>query len=182
LFEVRALDDSTVSDGRWIVYIAAVLSIVSSLFASFLLSRLNGIVHGQLYGYGLQFNGDWAAPYWRLEGLLYASLMFSSVFSGSAVVCDVWLRHRHVVSAVKIKRTNDKDRTKPVLTKGNFVGTTCPNCNRVFSKPLTMYGGKSKLVNVCPYCNHVLDENEETRRFRLVEPEEATRPQTKPTV
>lgn len=36
---------------------------------------------------------------------------------------------------------------------------SCPNCNKVFSKPLVMLDfsdKKTQLVNVCPYCNAVL--------------------------
>lgn len=41
---------------------------------------------------------------------------------------------------------------------------SCPNCKRVFGKPLVMLdfsGGKTRLVNVCPYCNHVLGDADE---------------------
>lgn len=40
---------------------------------------------------------------------------------------------------------------------------SCPKCKRVFTKPLLMLdfsGGKTRLVNVCPYCNHVLGSAE----------------------
>jgi len=39
------------------------------------------------------------------------------------------------------------------------MGISCPKCRRVFGKPLIMldFGDrKARLVNVCPYCNHVL--------------------------
>jgi uncharacterized Zn-finger protein len=38
-------------------------------------------------------------------------------------------------------------------------GTSCPHCNKIFSRALVMLdfrGGKNRLVSVCPYCNHVL--------------------------
>ncbi len=39
----------------------------------------------------------------------------------------------------------------------------CPSCKKSFTQPLVMLdfeGGKSKLVNVCPYCNQVLGDAE----------------------
>ncbi len=45
---------------------------------------------------------------------------------------------------------------------------SCPKCKRVFSKPMVMLdfsSGRSRLVNVCPYCNYVLSrEGEETEK------------------
>jgi uncharacterized Zn-finger protein len=40
---------------------------------------------------------------------------------------------------------------------------SCPACKKVFTRPLVMLnfeGGKTRLVNVCPYCNHVLGSAE----------------------
>jgi hypothetical protein len=37
----------------------------------------------------------------------------------------------------------------------------CPKCHKVFSKPMSMLdfsGGKTRLVNVCPYCNYILGD------------------------
>lgn len=48
--------------------------------------------------------------------------------------------------------------------KENHMVISCPSCKRVFSKPLVMLdfsGGKTKLVNVCPYCNTILGSAEE---------------------
>ncbi len=45
--------------------------------------------------------------------------------------------------------------------KANDAANWCPNCGKVFSKPMVMLdfvGGKTRLVNVCPYCSHVLGE------------------------
>ncbi len=50
-------------------------------------------------------------------------------------------------------------------SKGNDkAANTCPSCKKAFTQPLVMLdfeGGKSKLVNVCPYCNQVLGNTEE---------------------
>jgi uncharacterized Zn-finger protein len=39
-------------------------------------------------------------------------------------------------------------------------GISCPHCKKVFGRALVMldfHGGKTQLVSVCPYCNHVLE-------------------------
>jgi uncharacterized Zn-finger protein len=56
---------------------------------------------------------------------------------------------------------------KPKTSKQSKVNAkaanTCPSCRKAFTQPLVMLdfeGGKSKLVNVCPYCNQVLGDAE----------------------
>jgi len=47
------------------------------------------------------------------------------------------------------------------LSRENHMVVSCPGCKKVFSKPLVMLdfsGGKTRLVNVCPYCNRVLGD------------------------
>jgi uncharacterized Zn-finger protein len=49
----------------------------------------------------------------------------------------------------------------------NHLLATCPKCKKVFGKPLVMLdfsGGKTLLVNVCPYCNYVLGRSDESVR------------------
>ncbi len=56
-----------------------------------------------------------------------------------------------------------KQEAKPVPKSVNNgpqnMVISCPSCRKVFSRPLVMldFGSrKPRLVNVCPYCNHVL--------------------------
>ncbi len=44
---------------------------VASLFAMVGLTRINYIVHGDLYNYGLRFSYRWAMPYWVLSGIIF---------------------------------------------------------------------------------------------------------------
>lgn len=66
----------------------------------------------------------------------------------------------------------------PVVTvgKNNSMMINCPNCNRVFGRPMNMLdfsSGKTRLVNVCPYCNQVLGEAEHDNvKVRVLEPDE----------
>jgi uncharacterized Zn-finger protein len=56
---------------------------------------------------------------------------------------------------------------KPQMQEGTGLLISCPSCKRVFNRPLVMLdfsNGKTRLVNICPYCNHNLGETVETRR------------------
>jgi len=57
----------------------------------------------------------------------------------------------------QIKQNSTK--TQSATTNG-----LCPSCKKSVGQPLVMLdfeGGKSKLVNVCPYCNQVLGDTEQ---------------------
>jgi len=44
---------------------------------------------------------------------------------------------------------------------------SCPNCGKVFNRPLIILdfnSGKARLVNVCPYCSHILTETEDSEK------------------
>ena len=139
--------------------VVLLLWIVSSFFVLFLLGRIDWIVHHELYGFGLRFSVVWADPYWVSLRLIYACLAVPSVLSGVVLGLDLW-KKRGVV--LRGKGKGDGNGRVEVLRKSNML-VRCPNCRRVFSKPLVMLDfsdGRARLVNVCPYCNHVLGEAE----------------------
>ncbi len=62
-----------------------------------------------------------------------------------------------------IPEPKQQSKLKVNKTKATSL-SSCPSCKKTFTQPLVMLdfeNGKSKLVNVCPYCNQVLGENEE---------------------
>jgi len=139
-----------------------VLWLVSSVFILFLLSEIDNIVHGELYNYGLQFSFVWASPYWAFVRLVYVCLAIPSVLS---VVMLVFSFVKKGDDKPVSKRAESKPRNAKVQPlKENHMVISCPSCKRVFSKPLVMLdfsSGKTKLVNVCPYCNTILGSAEE---------------------
>ncbi len=57
-------------------------------------------------------------------------------------------------------------KEKPRLQAANGLLISCPSCTKVFNRPLVMLdfsGGKTRLVNICPYCNHNLGTAVEQR-------------------
>jgi len=59
--------------GSWVLIFMALASVIS-MIAAF---RLDLIVHGDLYNYGLQFSEAWANPYWIAIRLILAMCCFS---------------------------------------------------------------------------------------------------------
>ncbi len=70
-------------------------------------------------------------------------------------------------SATTTAVTITEEKTQKTTNKQNKTQNqtnACPSCKKTFSQPLVMLdfeGGKSKLVNVCPYCNQVLGDTEQ---------------------
>ncbi|NWG10641.1 hypothetical protein HXY33_02655 [Candidatus Bathyarchaeota archaeon] len=197
-------------DGTSVMRLAIFFSIFSAAFGIFLLYRLDNTIHGDLYNFGLQFDYNWALPTWTLERLLGVCLILPMVFGTIALVWDV-RRSRNkelVVRRVEPKLLQQQSQQPrqqppkqqpqppPVSTSStddkaqalreNSMVISCPNCKKVFSKPLVMLDFSSKktqLVNVCPYCNTVLGracdevekDNIDIRTLDLDEKEEKSR-------
>ena len=174
-------------DRRWLIRSALAIWVISSIFAAYLQLQLNGIVHRTLYDYGLQFSDSWAVPYWSLERLLYVCLFAPSFLGGFALVFDVWKSRRERVPVVRrVGSTVATSRVGPVVqtaAKDNSMMINCPKCNRLFSRPMNMLdfsSGRTRLVNVCPFCSHVLDDKEHLdTNVRVIEPEEKETLETK---
>ena len=167
-------------DRRWFIRSVLAIWVISSIFAAFLLYQLNGVVHGTLYNYGLQFSNSWAVQYWSLERLLYVCLFVPSLLGGFALVFDLWRNHLEKVPVVRrTESTVATGRVSPVVqtaAKDNSMMISCPKCKRIFGKPLNMLdfsSGKTQLINVCPYCNHVLgDSGKVDTNIRVFQPDE----------
>lgn len=58
-----------------------VLVAFSSLLSMFALTRLDSIVHGDLYRYGLNFSYGWAMPYWTMTTLIFTLGWFNIIIA-----------------------------------------------------------------------------------------------------
>lgn len=167
-------------DRVWLIRSVLILYLISSLFASYMLYQLNGIVHGTLYNYGLQFSNGWAVPYWSLERLAYVNAFVPFFFGSFALIFDLWKSRSGKVAAVRCVENNVATGTvRPgvkTAAKNNSTMINCPKCSRLFSRPmntLDFSSGQPQLVNVCPYCNQVLGDTEHDNvKIRVVEPDE----------
>jgi len=157
-----------------IVKIALVIWILSAVFTMVLLNKIDGIVHGDLYEYGLQFSFGWATSYWALLRLAFVCLAAPSVLSVIVLASDFLKKdsgHRPV-SASQVKPNSGLAETH----KENNMVINCPKCGKMFYKPLSMLDfstGKAKLVSVCPYCSNILGRSDEKipDNIQILEPE-----------
>jgi len=62
-----------------IVSLVLVLIAASSLVSMISVLKIDGIVHGTLYGYGLQFSYDWAMPYWTMTMIVFGMGWFNII-------------------------------------------------------------------------------------------------------
>jgi uncharacterized Zn-finger protein len=176
----------SLSNNNWVYRVVLVTWMISALLIIFLLNNIDSIVHGDLYNYGLQMNTEWANPYWTYLRLNYVLLGVPMVLSLCAIAISFIRKNERVVESVakpqpkpqrvvckeqkpKEISSSSSDNGNAVLREDGTMLISCPNCKKVFSRPLVMLnfeGGKTKLVNVCPYCNHVLGnaENEQTSK------------------
>jgi uncharacterized Zn-finger protein len=144
--------------------------------AVFLLLRLDEVVNVLLYKYGLQFDYEWAVPYWTLLRTVLAVLGCVAGVSAFAVVLTIL--GRQTPQPAKIQLAKDvrvpaktsaeaireigKETTNEETQNGVEIAAlpmVCNKCGKVFSQPLCMFdfkSGRPRLVNVCPYCNAVL--------------------------
>jgi len=146
-------------DHSWLMRLVIAMWVVSSIFVMLLLNRIDGIVHGTLYNYGLQFNFEWATPFWSFERFIYICLGAPLFSSGIAIIYDFWITRKRDARVPQIVTKTNNGKVKPL--KENTMVISCPKCKKVFGKPLNMLdfsGGKTRLVNVCPYCNYILGD------------------------
>jgi hypothetical protein len=164
----------------WLLRITILVWIVSAVFVALLVNRLDGIVHGNLYEYGLQFSYVWALPFWSFERSIYICLVAPAILSGVALFLDFWVKGKGEVPEVKYVRSKPVSTDVKASTQNNRESSmqiNCPKCHKLFGKPLNMLdfsSGKTRLVNVCPYCNNVLGDSdgESSEDFRVAETEE----------
>jgi uncharacterized Zn-finger protein len=133
----------------------------------FSLNQIDLIVHGDLYEFGLQPSIEWWNPYWFYARLSLVALGLPIILSIFAIALS-FAKKTDKTSETEAKR---QPRPQPVVSeerkvRENHMLLSCPSCKKVFGKPLVMLnfeGGKTRLVNVCPYCNHMLGtaENQE---------------------
>jgi hypothetical protein len=139
---------------------------MSGVFVMFLLGQIDSIVHGDLYNFGLQFNTDWAGPYWAYVNQIYLFLILPMALGGGILLIGSLIRYtsNDSKSQVPAGRQVKRDKGKTEASKQNNITISCPQCRKVFGKPLNMLdfsGGKPRLANVCPYCNHILPDKDE---------------------
>ena len=212
----------------WIGFIVLAVWIVNGILIFFLLTRLDTIVNVQMYNYGLQFNRQWADPYWSSMNLIMfftalpmvlSIVMFALGLTTHIKKTSIFFQRRKSVhlpvrevkeekegvipvafttepkkpdcntehpeeppreeldvvqpeivrvevcrTEVKVEKTNANQES---MAKEDFLVISCPNCGKVSNRPLMMLDfnkGLTQLVNVCPFCNHILDKDLDSKK------------------
>lgn len=218
------MDFKRLAVNQWINRILLIVIIAFSGIIMFMISQLDSIVHGQLYGYGLKFSLDWANPYWNFTRIMYIGLGATMLLSALILLLG-FIKPKTKLSETILKQEQPSPKIQPTVQiqaqssvetqpqhkqnpqpptpqtasqiqpkpqpkpqiqtqpkpqpatttvqeqpktgkapkENNKASNSCPNCKKTFTQPLVMLdfeGGKSKLVNVCPYCNQVLGDTE----------------------
>lgn len=126
----------------------------------FSVNQIDGILHGTMYNYGLQFNNAWAEPYWSYTRLFYVSLSVPMFLSAATLLFSF------------PKRNNgEKQVHSRIESNARNILISCPFCKKRFSKPLVVLdfsGGKGRLLNLCPYCNKSFSSVENEKDFAAV--------------
>ena len=157
--------------GRWFSRAVLIVWIISAVSIFVLLKDIELIVHGQLYYYGLRFSADWADPYRVYTWLIFLWVGLPMALSGFTLVLSFIketekVPEKKISVEQKVKPQIDAREDQKARETNNSMVISCPKCQKVFSRPLVMLdfaSGKPKLVNVCPYCNHLLP-NAETEK------------------
>lgn len=169
---------------RVLLLINAVLVLLTAA-SVVILYQVHMLVHSTLYDYGLQFDYEWASPYWTFERLSFGLLgciggvcalsmiyvIIASKMAPTAITHTGMQRRVNTESRKPIRGQKEevspseaKEAKRPLEVKEDGVEVmalpmVCNKCGKVFTQPLCMFdfkSGKPRLVNVCPYCNAVL--------------------------
>jgi len=149
--------------------------LVTMGLVGYLLFSIDRIVNVDLYNYGLRFDAGWAVSYWSTLRVLAVCLIVPSFLTGATLVMS-FLNREDIVKREASQKAKPPAGKVQSVTSENMV-ISCPKCKRIFSKPLVMLdftNGKTRFINVCPYCNRVLGnapEGGQENNVHIVEPE-----------
>jgi hypothetical protein len=143
--------------------------------------QVDEIVNVRLYNYGLQFDYEWATPYWTFLRMALFLLVGIALINGISTITQIielrgMPRHKRIIQRQRerpkpTKVPEYKPKPEPQPTEIRRIDSSedgvevmalpivCNKCGKLFTQPLCMFdfkSGKPRLVNVCPYCNAVL--------------------------
>ena len=172
------MDLKRLPNNNWLYRAVLATWIASAIIVMLLLIRIDTIVNVDLYEHGLQFSQDWANPYWTYLRLNYVVLGVPMALSLFAVVVGFIPKSKKVTENVaeqspklqpvasreqKREESSCNNTALKEASKPSVADIPCSNCGKTFSRPVVMLdfaGGRSRLVDACPYCNHALGNAE----------------------
>jgi len=100
-----------------LIIVLRLAAIAVNVFLVFFLLRLDQVVHGDLYSYGLQFNYEWAVHYWTYAKLMLGLLGFSTAITALCIALTLAGPYTYEISLLRKAR---------ILLKTNPTKLICP--------------------------------------------------------
>ncbi len=96
-----------------IILVLLLVAIAMNVFSLYFFARLDRVVHGDLYRYGLQFSYEWATRYWTYARLMLGLLGFAAATTTISIVLILADRPTHEIQLLLGERAIFKiDPTK----------------------------------------------------------------------
>jgi uncharacterized Zn-finger protein len=152
--------------------------IANAAIGIYLLTRFDTLIHSQLYNFGLEFDHAWADTYYFYMQSMYIALFVPVVLSVLSIAAGFKRqtnKTREAAAKLEPRLAQPQPRSvvcgerKAKVKESDRRFFSCPNCKKTFSRPLVMLHfefGKNRLVNVCPYCSHVLESAENKQMYK----------------
>src|SRR3990170_936166 len=129
------LDSRSLDDLGWLSYIVLGVWIINGVLILFLLAKIDSIVHGQLYGYGLQFSHDWDDHFGASVNLILifmiVPLTLSALVLGIRLAKNMKLNRKYIskfrIRREKVVADELKPREEPVVTTEAAVAENAPS-------------------------------------------------------
>ena len=98
------MGSKTSDDLGWLGYLILCVWVINGVRVSFLLTRIDSIVNGQLYGYGLQFSHEWADTYSMNLNLIYVFMGIPIALSSIVLALALRMRKQRIGYLIRRKR------------------------------------------------------------------------------
>ena len=144
--------------------------IVCAIIVYFLLTRIDLVVHEDLYDFGLIFSTQWVDPYRALMWSIYACLVASVVLSGTVLVFDLLAKKKETFTTPSLAERVRKVPISHLPQKPSFRVEASIHPQRLSEEHLPLEGNPQKASEppILPKRNQSLRVN----NTEFAEPEE----------
>ena len=154
-FNILNLNLNLVS--KMIGVLVSILALIAAVSAAYLLTIIDSIVNNQLYQFGLEFNPDWANPYWMVFRISLALVGLIAVAASMNITYFFWKLKKPEMAKVAGEEAKTEAKTEVAPPSAGVPSLfQCTSCGRSITHPLRMldfHSQRPKMINICPFCN-----------------------------
>jgi len=122
------------------IFLAVGIAAIAS--SMFFFTQVDSIVHGDLYRYGLQYNYEWAGPYWNYSRLIFEVLAVAIGISGfSTVMISIGTPATEAQFLHNPGKSPKRNLTKPICVLLTFAGTVALASSVYFNSSILAFIG-----------------------------------------